>query len=172
MKKKIVTITNGDELMQAVSDVCSTPFGNVGQHIHYVVEKDALKKSQYYEDWELKMAVNEMTAHPRSRLDISAVADQGYSPVVDKGKYNHKTGEMEHPDTSVKTSGSGVDLPDFTGINHWTLFWTFLMIAWMPFQSWVEAETGYKAATWLYCYPVPVFFLLIGVSYAINRMRE
>lgn len=164
--KKIVEIKTGDEFMAAMSDVYSTPFGGVGQHIHYVVKDEkVIDNANHWEPWEIRGAISHVNNHPRSRMDVSSVVNHGKSPVVDSGKWNFETGEMEHPDTRVHPSRQEIELPEIRYLNFWSMFWTVMLFAWVPFQWWIEAKYGYKAAEWLLCYPLPFFFVMVGISY-------
>lgn len=169
-EKKIVKITNGDEMMAAISDVYSTPFGGVGQHIHYQVEKGVLDNSKYYEGWELRLAVSEVLTHPRSRIDVSAVADQALSPIVDSGKWNYETGEMEHPDTSVSPRRN-VSLPEFPAFNFWTIFFTILLLTWTPLHWWLESK-GIYSAVWWNCYMNVTWIVMIGLSHLMAELKR
>lgn len=110
-KQKIVKhITNGDEFMSAMSDVYSTPFGNVGQHITYKVDKSVLDnagKARNWEGYEIVHSLRHAANHSRSRMDISDVpTDSLFDGYVKPGKWDFDKGKMTYP--SAKPSHSPV----------------------------------------------------------------
>lgn len=106
-KQKIVQhITNGDEFMSAMSDVYSTPFGNVGQHITYKVDKSVLDnagKARNWEGYEIVHSLRHAASHSRSRMDISDVpTDALFEGYVKPGKWDFEKNKMTtYPDTKA-----------------------------------------------------------------------
>lgn len=161
MGKKIVTVTDPDEFIQAGANVYANR-----ANTYYKIDPSILEKSaKYWEDWEVRAYVQHALEHPNPRMDVSAFAKQG--PIVKSGKLNKETGEVEYPMYArVSTS------PDIPTFGVWEIIFSILFFAWVPLQFWIEQKTGYKASIEMLCLPLPIFIVLFGIARVIRIVRS
>lgn len=72
---KIVPVNSMDELEQAIADVYTTPFGNVGQHIKYKGTDKLRKEIQEMDDPVKRMIPLHVLDHPRQRIEPGYTRD-------------------------------------------------------------------------------------------------